>query len=451
MEYNAFKEKFFIAAARHGFDCWELYYAKSSRFSVRVRNGEITEYKNADEAGLSFRGVYKGKMGYAFTERMDAGLIDVLLDKASENAQVINSDDVELLFRRKESYAESHAVNRALDELSAQEKIQMALNMEKAALEADSRVKSADYCTVITGSDEVCISNSYGLDLSHASNALYAYLQPVVEENGVVKTWFDFWHDRDLAAFSPEKLARGAVTSALTYLTAKTIPSGEMAVLLSPLAAADLFTAFVSVFYAERVQKGFSLLKDKVGTCIASPAVTIHDDGICDKSADEVVFDSEGVPCRNKTVIDKGVLKTLLYNLKSAEKDHTDSTGNGFKQSFRSPVDTACTNFYIEPSGLTPDQMISGLPYGINITELSGTHAGVDSISGDFSLSASGLLIENGRVTRPVEQIVAAGNFYDLLHNITSVGNDLRFGMSESAGCVGMPSIMVSRMNISGE
>jgi len=71
--------------------------------------------------------------------------------------------------------------------------------------------------------------------------------------------------------------------------------------------------------------------------------------------------------------------------------------------------------------------------------------------SGDFSLSASGFLIEDGRFTLPVEQIVVSGNFFELLHNITSVGNDLRFSMPESIGCVGMPSILVKNMNVSGE
>jgi len=451
MEFTEFKNKCFIAAARHGFDCWELYYTNSTKFSVHVRSGEVAEYKSAGETGLCFRGAYQGKMGYAFTERLDPELIDVLLEKAAENALIINADDEELLFKEKMEYPETHSYNHALDDLDANSKIQMALDMEKAALEADSRVKAVDYCTVISGGGEVCISNSYGLDLTYASNAFCAYLQPRVEENGIVKTWFDFWNGRDISAFSPEVLAQNTVSAATVYLTAKTIPSGEMAVLFSPLTAAELFTAFVSVFFAERVHKGFSLLKDKAGVQIASPAVTIHDNGICENSVNNSAFDSEGVPCGNKIIINKGVLQTLLYNLKSAERDKTASTGNGFKQNFRSPVDTACTNFFIEPSDTPPEQMISELSYGIKITNLMGLHSGTNSITGDFSLSASGQLIENGRITQPVEQIVVSGNFYDLLHNITSVGNDLRFGMPVSAGCIGMTSLLVSKLSISGE
>ena len=451
MKFSEFKDKCFVAAARHGFSCWELYYAVSSNFSVRVRNGEIAEYKNAGQSGLSFRGMYKGKMGYVFTERLDAGLIDVLMEKAVENALVINSADTDKLFREKTDYPETQSYNSALDSLTAGEKIQMALDMEKAALESDSRVKAVNYCTVTSGAGEVCVSNSYGLDLSHNSNIICAYLQPQVEENGKVKTWSDFWYGRDLNAFSPERLAQTTVQTALACLPAKTIPSGGMAVLFSPDAAADLFGSFISIFFAERVQKGFSLLKNKIGLPVASPAVTIRDDGICEKSVINTPFDSEGVPCGNKLIINKGVLQTFLYNLKSAEKDKTASTGNGFKPNFRSPVETACTNFYIEPSGASPEQMISNIPYGIKITALTGLHSGANPTTGDFSLSASGQKIENGQITKPVEQIAVSGNFYDLLHNIVSVGNDLRFGMPASLGTIGMPSILVGKLMISGE
>ncbi|MDR1559463.1 MAG: TldD/PmbA family protein [Clostridiales bacterium] len=451
MEFREFRDNCFIAAARRGFECFELYYAKSTDFSVRVRNGEISEYKNASQAGLCFRGIYKGKMGYAFTERLDEELIEALLEKAAENARVIDSDDEERLFREKTKYPEANLYNPELDKFSETDKIQMALRMEKAALETDSRVKSADYCTVSSGGGDVLISNSYGLDLTHKSNLFCAYLEAHVEENGVVKTWFDFWYGRDLAAFSPEELARNTVQTALSYLPAKSLPSGEIPVLFSPCAAADLFNAFVSVFFAERVQKGFSLLKDKVGAEIASAAVTIRDDGICDRSITGAAFDSEGVPCRRKVIIDRGVLKTLLYNLKSADKDKTESTGNGFKHSFRAPVETACTNFYIEPSDIPQEEIISSIPRGILITDLAGLHSGANAITGDFSLSAAGRLIEDGKIVRPVEQIVVSGNFYDLLHSITTVGNDLRFGLPGSLGIIGMPSILVDSLKIAGE
>jgi len=451
MNFSEFKDKCFIAAARHGFECWELYYAKTDSLSVRVRDGEITEYKNANQSGLSFRGIYKEKMGYSFTENPHDESISVILEKAAENAKIIDSKDKELLLTKKMNYPEVNSFNQALEGIPVSEKIQIALELERIAKDTDSRVKSVDHCTVYSGMSEVCISNSFGVDVSHKSNAFCAFLKANVAENDVIKTWFDYWLGRDLTLFSPEKLARETVQTALSYLTAKTIPSGKLPVIVSPKAAIELFGAFISVFFAERVQKGFSLFKDKEGKSVANPVVTIRDDGICEKSINSMAFDSEGVPCRSKAIIANGILRTLLYNLKSAEKAKKVSTGNGFKHSFRSPVETACTNFYIEPSDISPEQMISELSNGIMITSLSGIHSGTNSITGDFSLSAYGKLIEGGTVTRPVEQIVVSGNFYELLNSIIVVGNDLHFGMPGSSGTVGMPSLLVNELTISGE
>ena len=83
---------------------------------------------------------------------------------------------------------------------------------------------------------------------------------------------------------------------------------------------------------------------------------------------------------------------------------------------------------------------------GIYITDVEGLHAGANTVSGDFSLSAEGFLIENGRITSPVEQITAAANFFVLLKNIKAVANDLRFGMSG----VGSPAVLAENISISG-
>jgi PmbA protein len=113
-------------------------------------------------------------------------------------------------------------------------------------------------------------------------------------------------------------------------------------------------------------------------------------------------------------------------------------------------VSTAVTNFYILPSETSREQLITDLGNGILITDLAGLHSGANTVSGDFSLSADGFLVEGGKVTRPVEQITVAGNFYDLLKNITAVGNDLRFGPPGVGGAVGMPSFAVKGLRVSG-
>jgi len=450
---NEFKEKLFEAAKAYGFTDWELYHAAGGSFSVKIFGGEISEYKNTDSLGLSFRGTYNGRVGYAFTEKLDVSLISALVKNAADNASVIEEEEIEKLYPgdAEEAYPKADNYNPELDKISTKEKIEMALAMEKYTFSLDPRVKSVDYCQLGTSESILNISNKYGLDLSKRHNFAYAFVMARVEDNGATKTGVEVWHGNDLAKFSYKELAKTAVDRAISYLGAESLESNPYPVIFDNRSACDLMSAFASVFFAESAQKGFSLLLGKEGEAIAAPHITLRDDGVCDyDSFGKLSFDSEGVATKQKALIENGVLKTLLYNTKSAAKQGTKSTGNGFKASFRASVSTACTNFYIVPSDIAPEKMRADIKKGILITEMAGLHAGINPISGDFSISSDGFLIENGQITSPVEQITVAGNFYNMLKDIKCVGNDLRFDMPSSYGTFGMPSIFVRELPVSG-
>jgi PmbA protein len=372
------------------------------------------------------------------------------VENAAGNAGIIEEIEIEKLFPGDKNYLKADNYNAALEKYTAAEKIDLAMKLEKHTLSLDKRVVSVDYCVIGTQENIKRISNSYGMELNDRSNMAFSYVQARVEENGVTKNAFDVWHGNDLADFSYEETAKNAVEKAVSYLTAKSTESGEYPIIFDNKRAIEVMECFSGIFFAENVQKGFSLLKDKCGTEIASEIVTLRDDGNCDKCYYNPSFDSEGVATKNKTVIENGVLKTLLYNLKSAEKDGAESTGNGFKPGLRSSVGTSPTNFYFQPSDVSFDKLLEQAGDGILITELAGLHSGANIISGDFSFSADGYMIENGKIGRPVEQITVAGNFYSMLKNITAIGNDLRFGPPGAGGALGMPSFSVGGLRVSG-
>jgi PmbA protein len=157
-----FKDKLFAAAKQKGFTDCEIYYVNGSSFSVKVFEGELREYKNAGDAGLSFRGTWKGNMGYAFTERIGDDTIPFLLDNAAENAEIIEDADVEDLYAGSASYPDVKLYDESLEKVTPEEKIALALTMEKAARDYDKRVAAVDYCGVETGDYERYIANSLG-------------------------------------------------------------------------------------------------------------------------------------------------------------------------------------------------------------------------------------------------------------------------------------------------
>ncbi|MDR3335838.1 MAG: TldD/PmbA family protein [Treponema sp.] len=442
-----FKDKLFAAAKQKGFTDCEIYYVNGSSFSVKVFEGEIREYKNSGDTGLSFRGTWKGKMGYAFTERIGDDAISFLLDNAAGNAEIIEDSDVEDLYAGSSSYPAVKLYDESLEKVTPEEKIALALKMEKAAKNFDKRVAAVDYCGVETGECERYIANTLGLSVCERSNIAGVYSWPRVQgEDGQVKTYGETWMGKGLRAFDAEGFGRDTAKEALSYLGAKSIPTGMYKAIFDRNAMGNILETFAKIFSAEEVQKGFSLLKDKLNSKIAAGIVTIRDDPLLDHLSGSAIFDGEGVAAKNKAVVENGLLKTYLHNRKTAKKDGVEPTGNGFKSSFKAAVGIAPANFYLAPGTTSRDTLVTQMGDGLIITGLEGLHSGANSVSGDFSLSAEGFLVRGGKKTRAVEQITIAGNFFTLLKDITAVASDLEF-----KGNVNSPSVLVREVSVAGQ
>ncbi|MDR2786579.1 MAG: TldD/PmbA family protein [Treponema sp.] len=445
-ELEQFRDRLFAAARQKGFSGCEIYCVNYSSFQVKVFEGEIREYKNSGDAGLSFRGTWKGKMGYAFTERIGDDAIPFLLDNAAENAEIIEDADTEDLYAGSPSYPDVKLYGESLAKVTPAEKIALALKMEKAAMEYDSRVAAVDFCGVETGERERYIANSLGLSVSERSNSALVFSFPrVIGEGGQVKVQGDIWTGKEFRAFDPEAFGRKTARKALSYLGAESVPAGAWKTILDGNAMGDLLGTFAGVFSAEKAQKGFSLLKGKLGSKIAADIVSIRDDPLLDQLPCSAVFDGEGVAARNKAVVENGVFKTFLHNRKTAKKDGVEPTGNGFKASFKTAVDIAPSNFYIAAGNKSLEELVAAMGDGLVITNLEGLHSGANSVSGDFSLSAEGFLVQGGKTVRAVEQITIAGNFFSLLRDISAVASDLEF-----KGNVCSPSVLVRELSVAG-
>jgi len=449
MTYENFRDLLFARAKAAGFSDYELYYNAGTSFSVRVFKGEIDEYKNTESVGINFRGTIDGKMGYAYSERMDESVIEPLLKNAASNARIIEEEEQEKLYPGDKEYPKMDSqYNPKLDETSAAEKIAWALEMEKYAAGLDPRIKMINHCGIGNGESIMRIANSHGLDLSHRSNMASAALVALVEDvDGKVKNGYDYWNGRDFAEYDLQKIGRKAVDEALSYLGASSLESGAYPVILNNRMACDLFGTFAGIFNAESAQKGFSLLgKSKIGETIAAPHITLRDDAYYPGSLGGIPFDSEGVATQQKALIENGVLVNMLYNTKSAAKDGVKSTGNGFGR----PLGTGRTHFYLVPGQTSYDELLKKAGRAVLVTSMGGLHSGTNTVSGDFSVSAEGFLVEDGSIVRPLEQITVAGNFYQVLKNIDVVGSDLRFPHPGGSGGTGMPSLLVHGLAISG-
>lgn len=447
MNIQAFQQKLFDIGEQQGFTDMELYFERKEKFKCGLFKGEIDSYETSEIAGGSFRGLFNGKMGYAYTEKLDDDSLLYLVESAKENAQLIEEEIQEEIFRGSEEYQEGSFYSTELVKVTVPEKIELLKEIEKHIYAYDERVSGTDYFILESEESERYIINNKGLSLNERQNYIGMFITVVVKQGDETKTGAYVKATKDFSSFVPKEIAKYAVEEALSKLNAQTAESKHYPVLLRNDAAGALFQTYSEIFSAENVQKGRSLLKGKEGETIAASTLQIVDDPFLEDGLLSRSFDSEGVATMKKAIVKEGKLVTLLHNRKTAGIAGVESTGNAYKSSYKSSLTVSPTNLYVVPLNKTPEELTASINEGIFITDLAGLHSGADTVSGDFSLAANGFLVKDGKIQRTVKQMTIAGNFFDLLKNIEAIGSDLEFSMSN----VGSPSLLIKELAVTVE
>ncbi|QLY40411.1 TldD/PmbA family protein [Hujiaoplasma nucleasis] len=433
-------DKLFKRASEKGLTDIQVYLSDKSNLSIEIFEDEVDSYVIADTSSMIIRGIYNNKMGTYVTEVLEDEIIDEVIDTIIASAKEIDSLDDAIIYEGDKEYRKLDDIyNEELAKLDVQTKIKTLKDMDKFLHEYDERMSVVE-TMYSESSNKVVLKNSKGLDLENMANSAYMGGSVIVKDDTDQRVGFDVLISNDFNDFDIKKIAKEIADDALAALGAKPVPSDQYEIVFSNSALATLFSAFQNVFSADAVQKNMSLLKDKLNEKIGSELVTIVDDPFMKKSSRSRSFDDEGVATSYKALIKEGVLNTYLHNLVTAKKDNVKSTGNGFGGS------VSAVNLKMESGNSTIDEMISSMKEGIYITDVQGAHAGANAVSGDFSLQAMGYYVKNGKKERPVALITVAGNFIDMLKDITMVGNDSKM----SYYGVTTPSIKVKSMPVSG-
>ncbi len=449
MKYEAFKSEVFDYAARKGLKEFELFSVSSNEFEISVSKGEIERYKDAGSGGASFKVLKEGKCGYSYTERYDKTTAVKIVDDALENLSIIENADKDYIFTGNASYDEIGNYDMLFEKLDSDKKIENTLELERKILDSDPRIKMVPYCMYMNFSSTSNISNSYGVELSHTSGGGGAFAMALASENGATKTGFSFILTDNPDSLSVDLIAKKACEETLGKLGAKSISSGKYRALLRRDVFSSFLTLFTRMISAESVQKGFSLMKGKIGEKIFDEKVTIYDKNVFKGSMFNTPFDSQGVPTTDKVLVENGILKTYLHSLKTAVKDGVSPTGNAFRRSYKGKESISPINIIVEKGDSTFEQLTEALGNGVIITDVQGMHSGANPVSGDFSLGAEGFYVENGSIVHPVEQITVAGNLLNIFKRIIGMGNDVKIAPEFSQG-IYTPSILIEEIDIAG-
>jgi TldD protein len=255
-----------------------------------------------------------------------------------------------------------------------------------------------------------------------------------------------------------EDLARAAATRALTKLAARPAPSGSLPVVIKQGGGGVLFhEACGHGLEADHIAKDVSVFRGRVGEMVASPLVTLVDDGTMGPEWGALSIDDEGHPAERNVLIENGVLTDYMWDWLRARKEGRASSGNGRRESYQHLPMVRMTNTYVLAGTEDPDEIVRQTPHGVYVAQLGGGQ--VNTATGDFVFGMTeAYLIEDGRITEPLRDANLIGNGPDVLRNIDVVGNDFAMGPPGTCGKQGQgvpvgdgqPTLRVSALTVGG-
>lgn len=437
-------EQIIKLALKKGADEADVYLEVGRESEVSTRLGEVESIKQASSKGLGLR-VFKDKrLGFTYTSDFSEEQLDKLVASTVALADEASQDEFNGLPEPPtEPIPDLDLYDSEISAIQTSQKIDACRRMEKTFLAMDKRLSNSEGARFYDGDSTVHFATSKGFYHTYQSSYCNLYCVPVATDNGKMQSnfWFSsarFFKDLD----APEIVARIAAERTLRMLNAGKPKTLRAPVVFDTITGTSVLGAILGAIDGDNIFKRTSFLVDRLSTQIASKHVTIRDDGCMPRGLASSPVDGEGLVTRNKEIISAGKLVTYLYDTYTARKAKTTSTANAHR-SYSSTPGIGGFNFYLQPGEHSPEEVIGSIKDGVYITNLMGS--GVDIVTGDYSLGAAGMWIEQGELTRPVEGLTVASNLLDILRKIEMVGNDLKM-----MGQISSPTFKVSEMTVAG-
>lgn len=420
------------------FDSYELFFMKERTRRYESRDLDIYNVELREEEGVALRGIKENRMVFSYSYDRGEKALEPLLDNSRQLLPFLDEDMDYGFPEPASSYPVLDTYDREGIGLSDSIKKDMVIKLEDIMKSFDRRIVAVRGCELQEAEIEVMIINSRGVSVE-ARKTTYVITGMGIAKDEDEVSWYDwrwsnFLRDMDLKGFGNE-----VAEKAVSFLGGTQIETGIYNGIIKPQAASDIMSILSGSFLAENLYKGKTWLKDKIGKRCLSQCLNITDSGTMGIEA--FPFDAEGFPTQVNNVIIDGVFETFLYDTYYGRKYRKPSTGNSIRSGLKDPPRCGARGIYIEKGlmDITKDL----LDTGIVIEELIGAHT-ANPITGEFSVGAIGYLYKN-RAMSPFKEVIFSGNIFELLNNVTAVGNDLRF-----YGNCGSPSLFIEGMKISG-
>jgi PmbA protein len=433
----------------------EAVVAEGDEFEALIRMGEVERLKESGSRAIGIRVYFRSEDGTrtattSSTDFSEDGIAR-LVAGAVELAKITTPDPFAGLPETEAFGSLSGDLEIYHDDvysLPPAERIQWAKRAEASALTHEPTAAGSITNSKGAGFDAATghkvLANSRGFVGEYRRSYCSIDAAPIAETpDGKMQR--DHWYSSARSAAkleSPESVGREAARRALRRLGAKPVATQQVPIVLSPEIARSIVGHIFEAASGSAIYHQSSFFLGMLGKQVAAETITVIDDGTIVGGFGTSPFDGEGLPTRRTVIVENGVLKNYLLNTYMGRKLGMASTGNASRGLAGTPG-IGSHNLFLTAGTMTPEALLSGIPAGLYVTELIGQ--GVNMVTGDYSRGASGLWIENGELTYPVEEITIAGNLKEMLKNISAIADDLVF-----RGSVASPTLSIDGMVVAG-
>lgn len=456
------------ASLRKGGSLAELFFEQTASTRVFYEGDKVDKIMDGTDRGVGLRILFDGRSVYGYTTDLTQSSLLALAETLSEAVQAQDgkpfTKEIEWSKPRQPSSGISgYRVARPARELGLSAKIEFARRGSAAAREVLPLARQVT-SVILDTYRKILVVNSDGLVSPDSKYYLHCIVQVVGEKDGRVESahesdggyvGVEFFEDPKT---SPEAIGRECARRVQVLLSAKPAPAGTMPVVIGSEAGGTMIHEAVGHgLEADLACNGMSVYQGKIGQAVASPLISVLDDGTMLAKRGSFAFDDEGTPSQKNTLIENGILKGYMVDKLSAMKFDMMATGNGRRESFRAKPIVRMTNTYIAPGKDDPREILSDTKYGVYVKAMGGGQ--VNTVTGDFVFAVTeGYLIENGKLGAPIRGATLVGNGPKVLSIVDRVGSDLGFATG-TCGKDGQgapvtdaqPTIRIPELTVGGE
>jgi len=436
-------EKIRVQAERSGAQEAESYLETSTTSEVRIRSGQIELLQQSVVQGIGLRVFRDQRMGFLYTTDLRDSVLTELVNRTlALTNEATPRDENRLPEFLSVSQQDLEILDPAVGKLRPEDLVAMARSAEQSAFAQDKRIETTRDVRCGASVTDIFFSNTYISRQTYQAGTVWLSATPIATQGTQRREATHIDRKRFLTDLArPEQVGQLAAGKALARLGAAPVPSARVPVVFGSEAAGIFLQGLFQAFSALNVIEQRSFLAGKLGQQIASPSLTIIDDGTMRRGLGTRYFDGEGVQTHRTVIVDRGVLRSWIHSAATARRQNTPATGNGIRSYDTLPA-IGPTNLYIDNVSST-SKLVQEVDRGLYVTGLSGF--GLDTISGEYSQQVDGQWIEKGAFTKAVEGVTVAGRLDEMLLGITGVGRDLEFRSNVAA-----PTIRFQALTVGG-